>query len=216
MKDINCMAKVKWLCLVFAIAALGLLLWWMSAAGERNDVASTTDMDGEQTTVTAEAVMSADDIVDEANEQDNEALSGSDANQSDDEDEDEEDPIEKQVSIFDAEVDKWMDAEKTKSPSIKDETEFNAMFKALPADRKEECLQRALNLIPDKNVMLLVGILMDKSVDKELLELVYNDILNRDEAVKQPILKTIYKDKTHPCWSDTAWILDVTGESEKE
>ena len=60
--------------------------------------------------------------------------------------------------------------------------------------------------------MLLAGILMDKSQDVELVELVYNDVLNRDESVKKPILREIYKDRTHPCWADTAWILDVTGE----
>ena len=26
------------------------------------------------------------------------------------------------------------------------------------------------------------------------------------------ILSLIFKDKDHPCWADTAWILDVTGE----
>ena len=59
---------------------------------------------------------------------------------------------------------------------------------------------------------LLAGILMDKSQDKELVELVYNDILNRSEDVKKTVFAEIIKDKTHPCWADTAWILDVTGE----
>ena len=35
------------------------------------------------------------------------------------------------------------------------------------------------------------------------------------EDVKKPILQQIFKDKTHPCWADTAWILDVTGELPK-
>ena len=47
-------------------------------------------------------------------------------------------------------------------------------------------------------------------------ELVYNDILNRDESVKKPILLQIFKDKEHPCWAATAWILDVTGEIQKK
>ena len=59
---------------------------------------------------------------------------------------------------------------------------------------------------------LLAGILFDKSQHREILELVYNDILNRDEDVKKPILREVFKDKEHPCWADTAWILDVTGE----
>lgn len=132
------------------------------------------------------------------------------------EDEKREAAEEKLVDAFDAETDRWMDAEKTKQPSMAEVERFRAMFKAIPKDRKEDCLHRALNLIPDENVMLLVGILMDGTEDKELVEIVYNDILNRDEDVKKPILQTIFKDKSHPCWADTAWILDVTDELPKK
>jgi hypothetical protein len=96
-----------------------------------------------------------------------------------------------------------------------DVKKFRELFKKVPKERKEECLHRALNLLPDDNVMLLAGILMDKEEDKELVELVFNDILNRDESVKQVLLKEIIKDKTHPCWADTAWILDVTGKGKE-
>ena len=123
---------------------------------------------------------------------------------------------EKLVDEFDAETDKWMDAEKTTPPTMDQIRAFHEKFKKLPKNRKDECLHRALNLIPDENVMLLVGILMDKSEDKEFVELIYNDVLNRDEEVKKPILQTIFKDKEHPCWADTAWILDVTGELPKK
>jgi hypothetical protein len=116
------------------------------------------------------------------------------------------------VDAFDSETDKWMDAEDSKVPTMQDVYRFAEKFNAVPESRKEECLQRALNLIPDSSVMLLVGILMDKTQKKEFVELVYNDILNRPEDVKKPILKQIFADKTHPCWADTAWILDATGE----
>ena len=123
------------------------------------------------------------------------------------------------VEAFDKLTDEWSDAgeETPKKAVVKmaDIDKFVAQFKKLPADRKEECLQRALNLVPDDNVMLLAGVLLDKSVDKEYVELVFNDILNRDEDVKKPVLKEIFKDKNHPCWADVAWILDVTGENEE-
>ena len=119
---------------------------------------------------------------------------------------------ERLVDAFDSETDKWMDAENSKVPTMQDVYRFAEKFNAVPESRKEECLQRALNLIPDSSVMLLVGILMDKTQKKEFVELVYNDILNRPEDVKKPILKQIFADKTHPCWADTAWILDATGE----
>ena len=126
------------------------------------------------------------------------------------------DADEQLVNTFDDLTDLWMDTEKKNSPKISDINDFTARFKKLPEDRKTECLQRALNLIPDENIMLLVGILMDKTEKKEFIELVYNDVLNRGEDVKKTILKQIYKDKTHPCWADTAWIFDVTGENEKK
>ena len=115
------------------------------------------------------------------------------------------------VEDFDQLTDKWMVPAKG-GVTMKDVDAFAALFRKVPKNRKDECLHRALNLIPDENVMLLAGILMDKSQDKELVELVYNDVLNRDEAVKKPILQQIFKDKDHPCWTDTAWILDVTGD----
>ena len=116
---------------------------------------------------------------------------------------------EKLVEAFDALTDRW-EEESKKGVSMDDIAAFAKAFKALPKDRQDECIHRALNLIPDENVMLLAGVLMDKSVDKEIVEEVFNDVLNRDEDVKEPILREIFKDKTHPCWADTAWILDVT------
>ena len=119
---------------------------------------------------------------------------------------------EKLVDAFDSLTDRWMEKEGGEV-TMKDMDDFVAAFKAVPDDRKEECLHRALNLVSDDHVLLLAGILFDKTVDKEHIELVFNDVLNRDEEVKKLILPRIYKDKTHPCWADTAWILDATGET---
>ena len=121
---------------------------------------------------------------------------------------------EKLVDAFDNLTDKWQEPS-AKGVTMSDIDNFARTFRKLPKDRRDECIHRALNLIPDENVMLLAGVLMDKSMDKETVETVYNDILNRDEDVKKPILQQIFKDKSHPCWADTAWILDVTGELPK-
>ena len=118
---------------------------------------------------------------------------------------------EAKVDAFDELTDKWMEPA-AKGVTMADVDSFAKHFRQVPKARQDECIHRALNLIPDENVMLLVGILMDKTMDKEIVETVYNDILNRDEDVKKPILQQIFKDKAHPCWADTAWILDVTGE----
>ena len=139
---------------------------------------------------------------------------GSDENESPEalsEEEQREREEEKLVEAFDGLTDKWMEPAKD-GVTMKDIDEFVAQFRKVPKARKDECLHRALNLVPDENVMLLAGILMDKSQEKDLIETVYNDVLNRDEDVKKPILQQIFKDREHPCWADTAWILDVTGE----
>ena len=121
---------------------------------------------------------------------------------------------EKRVEVFDSLTDRWQEPS-AKGVSMTDIEHFAKAFRQIPKPRQDECIHRALNLIPDENVMLLAGVLMDKAVDQEIVETVFNDILNRDEDVKQPILREIFKDKTHPCWTDTAWILDVTGELKK-
>ena len=121
---------------------------------------------------------------------------------------------EKLVNAFDDLTDKWQEPS-AKGVTMADIDSFAKAFRSVPKARQDECVHRALNLIPDENVMLLAGILMDKSMDKEIVETVYNDVLNRDEDVKKPILQQIFKDKSHPCWADTAWILDVTGELPK-
>jgi len=118
---------------------------------------------------------------------------------------------EAKVEAFDNLTDKWLEPKKS-GVSMKDVADFVAAFRAVPKSRKDECIHRALNLIPDDNVMLLAGVLMDKSEDREIVETVFSDILNRDEEVKKPIMQQIFADKSHPCWADTAWILDVTGE----
>ena len=137
------------------------------------------------------------------------------------ESEGESDEEERLVDAFDSLTDKWMDESSNgKDVQMKDINTFSAAFRSVPDSRKSECLQRALNLVSDDNVMLLAGILMDKTLDDEYVEAVFNDILNRDEDVKKPILEQIFKDKTHHCWAQVAWIFDATdhasGESASE
>ena len=122
---------------------------------------------------------------------------------------------ERAVNDFEDLTDKWQEPS-AKGVTMSDIDNFAKSFRSVPRARQDECIHRALNLIPDENVMLLAGVLMDKSMDKEIVAAIYNDILNRGEDVKKPILQEIYKDKSHSCWDDTAWILEVTGELPKD
>ena len=167
----------------------------------------------------------SDDIDESAETQRPEESPEADVDQREDESEEEDEPQteeekreaaeEAKVDAFDNLTDKWMEASE-KGVAMADVDNFVKQFRQVPKSRQDECIHRALNLIPDENVMLLAGILMDKTMEKEIVETVYNDILNRDEDVKKPILQQIFKDKSHPCWADTAWILDVTDELPQE
>ena len=119
------------------------------------------------------------------------------------------------VEEFDNATDKWTNPVKGEI-SMKDVYAFADTFARVPKNHKQESLQRALNLIPDENIMILAGLLMDKSQEKEYIMAVFQDVLNRSDEVKQPLLNEIYKDKTHPCWPEVAWIFDATGQKDNK
>lgn len=119
------------------------------------------------------------------------------------------------ADAFDAVVDKWQEPSE-KGVTMDDVDAFAAAFRAVPKEDREDGIRRALNLIPDENALLLAGVLMDKAQEKDIVELVFNDVLNRGDEVKMPMLRQIFKDKSHPCWADTAWIFDATGEDPRK
>lgn len=195
--------KIKY-SLILAIVA-GLVVWafWpvdrkIQPVGAEEEVSSTEGL------IAVSAEKDADSVVAEEGEAlaDDEPLT---------EEEQAEAAEEAAVAAFDAVIEKWQEPRKG-GVSMDDIAAFAKTFRQVPEGRRDEEIHHALNLVPDENVMLLVGVLLDKSFGQEIVETVFNDVLNRDEDVKKPILLEIYKDKTHPCWADTAWILDVTGE----
>ena len=215
--------KVKlWLALAAVVVAAVIAVFLLT----RQDAASTANVvsrragEKENHPIVERTATVGGDVLGAPQSQDDEALSKDDSEEEPEseepqtEEEKREAEEEKLVDAFDDLTDKWQEPSKS-GVTMADIDNFASSFRKIPKDRQDECIHRALNLIPDENVMLLAGVLMDKSMDKEIVETVYNDILNRDEDVKKPILQQIFKDKSHPCWADTAWILDVTGELPK-
>jgi len=197
------------------LAAAGI--WWLMQKGPSApvDAASSPRQGKEGRPALADAASSPrqDETWESSVRRGEDAASAGadDAEQTPTEEEKAEAAAEAKVEAFDNLTDKWMDPSE-KGVSMQDVSGFVEAFRQVPKDRQDECIHRALNLVPDENVMLLVGVLTDKTMDKEIVETVFNDILNRDEDVKKPILQQVFKDKKHPCWADTAWILDVTGQ----
>ena len=213
-----------WLALAAVAVAAMIVAAFVLKNGEA--VSRPLEQKGTSASRIAEAVPSKGSLYlpERSGQETDSPLSGEDA-EDEEESESEEEPLteeekreaeeEKLVDAFDDLTDKWEEPS-AKGVTMADIDNFAKQFRKIPKDRQDECIHRALNLIPDENVMLLAGILMDKTMDKEIVEEVYNDVLNRDEDVKKPILQQIFKDKSHPCWADTAWILDATDELPKK
>ena len=214
--------KVVWISIVVLAVVAGVCWLWSHGGEDACPLQHGVDASARQA---KETVATADDVQagrESAPSSENAQEAGEEAKAEDEsaaeesqtEEEEAAAAEEAKVEAFDDLTDKWQEPS-AKGVTMADVDNFAKQFRQVPKERQDECVHRALNLIPDENVMLLAGILMDKAMDKEIVETVYNDILNRDEDVKKPILQQIFKDKTHPCWADTAWILDVTGELPK-
>ena len=206
---------------LLAVVVVALIACVAVLVGRRASSSSPTERSERSADSKAQipnAARSGDKHVASRNEEPEDSAAKKEADEAEEEPQTEEEKreaeAEKKVDAFDSLTDKWMEPS-SKGVTMADVDNFAKAFRQVPKNRQDECIHRALNLIPDENVMLLAGVLMDKTMDKEIVETVYNDILNRDEDVKKPILQQIFKDKSHPCWADMAWILDVTGELPK-
>ncbi len=82
-------------------------------------------------------------------------------------------------------------------------------FDKLDKDDQMDGIRHGLNLLPDDRFAVLDAILYDKGEDPEVLDAIFSDALNRPEAIKMPILKTLRKDREHPMFFEAARILDV-------
>ena len=110
---------------------------------------------------------------------------------------------------FADEVQKW-ETPREGEISVADAESFCKVLSRVPLQYRGEEIDWALNLIPDENALVLAGVLLDKSQPKEVLDSVFNDLLNRDESIKGVLLQKVWRDKSHPCWEDADWILEAT------
>ena len=76
--------------------------------------------------------------------------------------------------------------------------EFKKTFDMLSDEQKKDSIHDALNLLSNGYEMLLAAILLDESEPEGVLECIYADIMNRDDAVKTPIFEMLAEDTAHP------------------
>ena len=103
-------------------------------------------------------------------------------------------------------------AERTAKPTAEQALQFKEAFHRLDKADQMDGIQTALNLLPDEQFSLMYPILFDKAENADVLDEIFSDGLNRDEDIKVPMMKELYKDKEHPMFVEAARILDATGE----
>ncbi len=96
--------------------------------------------------------------------------------------------------------------------TMEEQVEMRELFSALAPDAKLENINHAVNLLPDETVSVLNGILLDATQPAEVLGAIFHDMLNRDEAIKNPMMEEIVKNKAHPMYVESARILDIVKE----
>ncbi len=119
----------------------------------------------------------------------------------------------KAVAAWEGLIDKL--SELTGAPTAEQMVSVKEAFDSLDKNDQEDAIKTALNLLPDEQFIALYGILLDKTVNEEILDAIFSDALNRPEEIKIPLMKALVKDKTHPMYFESARILDVTGELDK-
>jgi len=99
--------------------------------------------------------------------------------------------------------------DKTQAPSAQQAIAMKQAFDELHADDRLDAIQYALLLLPDMQISVIYPILFDKSQSEEVLDAIFDDVLNRDEQIKNPLMRELRKDKEHPLFFESARILDV-------
>lgn len=101
---------------------------------------------------------------------------------------------------------------KTTPMTVEEKDELRNLFCDLSPEAQIENINHAMNLLPDETVEVVYGILFDTSQPAEVLNVIFHDLLNRDEAIKNPMMEEIVKNKKHPMYVESARILDIVKE----
>jgi len=93
--------------------------------------------------------------------------------------------------------------------TTEEQAEIRELFNALTPEAKLENINHAVNLLPDETVAVINGILFDTTQPGEVIAVIFHDLLNRDESIKNPMMEEIVKNKAHPMYVESARILDI-------
>ncbi|MCL1920597.1 MAG: hypothetical protein FWG50_05890 [Kiritimatiellaeota bacterium] len=94
--------------------------------------------------------------------------------------------------------------------TLNDQLDIRDAFREMSEENRMEEVHHAMNLLPDESVEVMYGVLFDKTQPEDIMDVIFSDILNRDEGLKIHMLREIAKDKDHPLYAIAAHILEVT------
>lgn len=84
-----------------------------------------------------------------------------------------------------------------------------AMFPHLPQDGQTEVAQHLSNLVSDEDYRQLVPFLLNTNLSEPVLDAFFNDLLNRPNSSKLPLLLDIARSPSHPEAGDAKDLLEL-------
>ncbi|MEI7865477.1 MAG: hypothetical protein WCI38_08900, partial [Chthoniobacterales bacterium] len=79
----------------------------------------------------------------------------------------------------------------------------------LPPDAREEFVAHAVNLCEDEQFGLLGEIYLDAQNPRSVTEIIFNDVLNRPDEIKLPLLAKTLRNAAHPMAGEAREILEM-------
>jgi hypothetical protein len=87
--------------------------------------------------------------------------------------------------------------------------EMSEMFPFLTAEAQEEMAHHISNLTPDENYASISKFLTNSTLPEAVLDVFTEDVLNRPNAIKLPLLLDIARDSQHPKAAEAKDILEL-------
>lgn len=79
----------------------------------------------------------------------------------------------------------------------------------LPPEGREEFISHAVNLCEDEQFSVIGKVYLDPSTSKEVADIIFNDLLNRPDEIKLPLLAKSVQNAGHPMNSESKEILEM-------
>lgn len=97
--------------------------------------------------------------------------------------------------------------------TLEDQLRVRDAFREMTEENRMEEVHHAMNLLPDESIAVIYGVLFDKTQPEDIMDVIFSDILNRDEAIKILMMREIAKDPTHPMYEESVRILEITDDN---